>query len=481
MKKRMLALLLMAAMTTGLCAMAIDPAYTAGDPEKQDAVHAAVSEEAQADSGQSGGLESAAAKAEEQTAAVPQTAAGQTGGIVRVQTDSAAPDTAPVTTPQGITFYGIDKTVRAGSLTIQANQKTLAGLKATDPEEALMFLPNVSDLEAALANTQKLLAAVGQTEFIGGDDADAAAKNELLVSSLKVGLNNTISQLQSSIASVKSSKESIEKAVDQLEDQIASAERSFGYQADMLVYSAETTYITVASLRQTLNDVQRGLQSLDRTIEEMETRYQLGQISQLKLEQVKSQRDATQSQLQTLLFNIQNAEQGLAMQLGWEVGTRATVSGLVPVSDAQLRGMNYENDLKQARTNSFTIWQANDTLRQANNDYEDDVTSTQHMVEAAKLSKQQAERTVTQNFLGLFNAVNEKKRLVDVANRAYETQTKTYNAAVKQHELGKLSKNALLSAEDELNTAKSAITSAEYDLFLAYNQYDWAKRGVMAS
>ena len=221
MKKRMLALLLMAAMTTGLCAMAIDPAYTAGDPEKQDAVHAAVSEEAQADSGQSGGLESAAAKAEEQTAAVPQTAAGQTGGIVRVQTDSAAPDTAPVTTPQGITFYGIDKTVRAGSLTIQANQKTLAGLKATDPEEALMFLPNVSDLEAALASTQKLLAAVGQTEFIGGDDADAAAKNELLVSSLKVGLNNTISQLQSSIASVKSSKESIEKAVDQLEDQIA--------------------------------------------------------------------------------------------------------------------------------------------------------------------------------------------------------------------------------------------------------------------
>ena len=42
-----------------------------------------------------------------------------------------------------------------------------------------------------------------------------------------------------------------------------------------------------------------------------------------------------------------------------------------------------------------------------------------------------------------------------------------------------ISKLEYENAQDTLETAKAAITTAQTDLFTAYNTYDWAKRGVM--
>ena len=163
------------------------------------------------------------------------------------------------------------------------------------------------------------------------------------------------------------------------------------------------------------------------------------------------------------------------------MGVKADISGLAPVTDTQLHSMNYENDLKEALANSYTIWQKKDALRQANNDYEDDITSTLHAVNAAKLDVENAEKSVAHSFLTLFNTVTEKQRLVQVADATYKLQVRLFDAADKKYGLGQLSKNELADAQDELDSAKDAITSAQYELFTAYNQYQWAKRGCIAS
>jgi outer membrane protein TolC len=54
-----------------------------------------------------------------------------------------------------------------------------------------------------------------------------------------------------------------------------------------------------------------------------------------------------------------------------------------------------------------------------------------------------------------------------------------YQAAELKFNQGSISKNALLTAADELQTAKEAVLTAENNLFSTYNEYTWAvKYGI---
>ena len=49
-----------------------------------------------------------------------------------------------------------------------------------------------------------------------------------------------------------------------------------------------------------------------------------------------------------------------------------------------------------------------------------------------------------------------------------------YGVDQLKYEQGTISKNALLTAEDDLNTARDTVATAERNLFSAYNDYRWA-------
>lgn len=481
MTKRLLALLLLAALTTGLFAYAIDPAYTAGDPEKRDAAtqQQTLSTPApQPPTSAAAGQNPVAAGQTPAPRTTPKATADARSSVPKNYT-TAKTDISSFSglTARGITFYGLDKTVRENHPTIKANEQTIKGLEAIDPTMGELFLPDVSALKESLKKLQELSASLEGAAFFEGDGSEV--KNQLLIGSLQAALSGTKMQIESAIASAEGGKDQIESGKDTLEDQIATAKRSFAYQADMLVYSAESLYITVATMRRQMEDAQQGIETIDRTIAEMETRYKLGQISELKLAQLKNQRESTASQVQSLSFSIDSLESDMALTLGWDLDSKVEISGLTEITDSQLRSMNFQNDLTLALANSFAIWQARDALRSADNAYEKDEVSTLHNVNAAKLALEQAERTTTQSFRKLFNTVLEKKRMADSAQQSFDMQVRTYDAAKMEHSLGRISKNALSSAEDDLNAAKSAVKSAQYDLFLAYNQYSWAKRGAI--
>lgn len=143
--------------------------------------------------------------------------------------------------------------------------------------------------------------------------------------------------------------------------------------------------------------------------------------------------------------------------------------------------MNYEKDLEAALDNSYTIWSARDEMRKASNDYEDNVTSTVDAYEAAKLNLEYAEESVTNSFRQLYLDVQDKKRLLDEAQTAYDMEKKNFDVDALRYKRGMISKNDYLTAQDDLAAQEDAVRTAEHDLFTAYNTYDWRNGATLAA
>ena len=130
--------------------------------------------------------------------------------------------------------------------------------------------------------------------------------------------------------------------------------------------------------------------------------------------------------------------------------------------------------------NSYSIWSAQNAVRKASNDYEDDVTSTVDAYEAAKLTLENTEESVTNSFRQMYLDVQDKKRLLDEAQAAYDMEEKNFAVDQLQYDRGMISQMDYLTAQDDLAAKQDAVTTAEHDLFTAYNTYDWARRGYMS-
>lgn len=477
MEKRLTAICLLAALTVGLAAYAVDSSApeTQMEEEEQIDAYAVIEEDTDAAADESeDALVYAANEIEEEEQTQEQQHEPEQEEVEQQAANVVDSSLVGATiTSRSITLRGIDTTLRNNNKTIKMNAETLKSLDEMDPEEALIFLPNEAALKEARAAAEQMLYTVENTTFLEDESA-----NQVLINSLLVSINGTIMQIDTTLASIYSGEESVEDAVQELDNQFAAAKRGYEYQADMLVYSAETMYISIATLKLSVDDVERGLNTLDRSIAEMEKRYELGQISKLTLEQVKHQRTSVYSQLQTLSYSIEELELSLGALLGWDVGTKASVSALTPITTSQLNQINYKKDLTSALENSYNIWTAQENIRIITNDLS--TTAQKTSLEAAKMSRTIAERDMTQGFMTKFNAIGEKQRLVSVAKEDYEFQKTLYEATKKQYNLGVISKNTLLSAEDDLASAEAAINAAQYDLVLAYNDYTWATKGIVS-
>ena len=87
---------------------------------------------------------------------------------------------------------------------------------------------------------------------------------------------------------------------------------------DQIVMAGESLYAALTAMEGQGTGLRQQLEGLDRTVEEMELRYQLGQISAMQLAEVKSGRTALESGLATLRMNVRNYKLQLEMLIGAE-------------------------------------------------------------------------------------------------------------------------------------------------------------------
>lgn len=388
---------------------------------------------------------------------------------------NAAP---PVQDEQSIGFRGLEETVRAHNQTIQAFRKTLQGIENTDLDG--QFLGQELQYEAQKSQYQAQAAIYRQCiEELSAVESSPAIAAQIRVAQLNLKMcEESIATIDKAIAGLDDLQE---EAENELEDTYASTEKQLENAANQIVVGAQTAYAGIITIREGIESLDRSLAALDRNIAVVEKQVEIGMASQLTLENLEQTRRTAAAQRETLVKQQTATENQLSLLCGNTANTTVKPTTLPTVTDRQLADMNYEKDLEAALDNSYTIWSARDEMRKASNDYEDNVTSTKDAYEAAKLNLEYAEESVTNSFRQLYLDVQDKKRLLDEAQAAYDMEKKNFDVDALRYERGMISKNDYLTAQDDLAAQEDAVRTAEHDLFAAYNTYDWAKRGYIGS
>ena len=261
---------------------------------------------------------------------------------------------------------------------------------------------------------------------------------------------------------------------------------------NQMVMGAQTLYITLLGLERSDAALTRSLTALDRTLEEMELRHQMGQISELQLEQVKSGRTQLVSGQQTLQMNMDLLRMQLNAMIGENVDAKLTLQPLTAVTQEVLDAMNLTTEYAQAEKVSYETYAAKQARDDAEETYKDakkkygenskkmEFTQAKHTWQAAQYTYDAAMQSFSLKFRTLYAQVKDDAQVLDAARAALALEQSEYKAAQLKYQQGALSHNALLDAENEMLSARDTVSDAESDLYSAYNNYQWAvKYGIL--
>lgn len=354
-----------------------------------------------------------------------------------------------------VSFENLEQRVRENTTTVKMLDETIASIDATDFDE--MYDDLRDGLNGIAAIQQGLILAGQKSSYTYDKLTDQYASMEQTFDDLKDG------KLQ----------KDAEAAKRQLEDA-----------KNQTVLGAETLYIAILEMQNTRQGLQRQLDAMDRSVEEMELRYQLGQISALTLQQVKDGRTQLQSGLATLEMNLGNYTRQLEVMLGLpQTGTLA-LEEVPRVSPSQVERLSLEDGLTAAKEKSYTLYAAQRDLDDAKEAYDDardryhandyEMKSAEHTYAAAQYTYQSSVESFELSFRTAYAAVADYQQVLEASESALSYQQASYAASELKYQQGTISKNTLLTAQDDLRAAEDAVTTARHNLFSAYNSYLWA-------
>lgn len=424
-------------------------------------VTAAVAEEdgAPAETAQSGESAPTENQSSETTAVTDgESTAGETEEPQQdAETEIPAPD------PVGqLSFANLESRLRENNLTVLMLEESIASIDEID------FDKMQEDLRKQLNDIAKLqYLSIVYPEAAGG---------------------MTFDSLQSSYDALKEQFDDLKEG--KIQDDYAAVVRQLRNTEDQMIKTAETIYINILELQNTDEQLQRSLAAMNRTVQEMELRYDLGQISALQLQQTESGRTQLKSSLETVEMNLNNLIVQMEVMIGAEQ-TGALKLGEIPdVTDEQIATMDLEKDLAAAKEVSYALFDAQKTLNDAKETYEDAIDgkginsyqrkSAEHTWKAAQYTYEAAVQSFELSFRTAFNAVADQQQILKASQTALALQQDTYASMELKYQQGSISKNALQDAKDDLDDAQTAVDTARHNLFTAYRTYRWAvDRGLL--
>jgi len=441
MRKRILAFLLAAALIGSLLVTAAVAEEGGDAPETAQSGETAESAQTQAEEPEA---EDGKAAAEE--------AAGETGEPTQdAQTEIPAPD------PVGqLSFANLESRLRENNLTVLMLEESIASIDAMDFEK---MQNDLRDQLNAIAKLQYL--SIAYPEAAGGMTFDS--------------LQASYDALEEQFNDLKEGK---------IQDDYEAVVRQLRNTEDQMVLGAETMYVSILELQNTDAQLQRSLAAMNRTVQEMELRYNLGQISALQLQQTESGRTQLKSSLETVEMNLDNLIVQMELMIGAEQTGTLKLGEIPDVTDEQIAAMNLDKDLAAAKEVSYTLYDAQRTLNDAKETYEDAIDgkginsyqrkSAEHTWKAAQYTYEAAVQSFELSFRTAFNAVGDQQQILKASQTALALQQDTYASMELKYQQGSISKNALQDAKDDLDDAQTAVDTARHNLFTAYRTYRWA-------
>ena len=372
--------------------------------------------------------------------------------------------------PEGtVSFANLEARVRENNLTIRMLEESIASIDVVDYEK---MYDELKDGLNEIAKIQRTMLQLGQLDSaMGNTSLSGSFSSEYIFSNLD--------------ASYDSLRETFDDLKDgKIQGDYAAAKRQLENAENQVVMGAETLYMAILEMQNTRSSLQRQLDALDRTVEEMELRYKLGQISALTLQQVKNGRTQLASGIATLDMNIRNYTRQLEVMLGLEQTGSLTLAEPPQVSDKQVAEMDYDTALAAAKEKSYDLFAAQKTLDDAEETYKDSIKgygqnnyhykSAVHTYEAAKYTYQSTVQSFEMNFRTMYDAVADYQQVLKASQSALDYQKNACAASQLKYQQGTISKNSLLEAQDSLASAEADVATAKHNLFSAYHTYLWA-------
>lgn len=373
--------------------------------------------------------------------------------ILITPTFAAEPGTPVTGQDSTITWDSLEERIRAGSLNTQAFSENIQSIGAINYEK----------MEDDLRKQLNTIADAQWYMITSGNSAGADALDQTYDA-----LRETFDDLRDGTL-----QEDHADTVRQLEDAI-----------DQVVATGQSLYINLISMEQSLQDASRGLETLDRSLSELRLRQELGQVSAQTVLELEQTRAETVYQMETLESTIATYKGKLQQLMGEESTGDLVLTPLPELSGEELLLLNPEEELSSAKEKSWALRSAQITLDDAQEQWKEDrsdYSSTsykyavaEHTWKAAQLTYQAAVQDFETSFRTLYQSILDGQRAVMEQESTLAYQERQLELAQAKYELGQISYFEVLSAQDDLETARSAVDSARIELFTAYHNYQTA-------
>ena len=428
-------------------------------------------------------------------------------------TPISASGTTSVTIPSDgtLSFSQIGERVKANNLTLKAAQESLKQAKAMDWDDAIDEMEDAIDnldiqISQLLNGSTNQLATANAALTASLDKVSVSGEKienlgDVINSAINVSMLKTLAQYgQMQAESLKSTKESLEDQLDDLKEQkqdyqktLKDTERQIDYAADQTISGAESLYLTILSTQLQLDGLKNNtLASTQRSLKEIELRYQLGQVSKLTLTQVQNGYESLESSITSLENTVSTLYSSLQSLMGDVPTGKLRLLDTPSVTANELSYLNYASDLAKAKEKSYTLYTANRAVEDAEdamNDARRDEGKNSYQYKMAEYAyqsslykKDAAVASFEASFLNLYKAIAPAQTALAAKQSALAYEQQMYAVAKKKYQLGNLSANALQDAKDTLDSAQRDVEAAQLDLFTAYHSYDQAvKLGLVSS
>ncbi len=428
-------------------------------------------------------------------------------------TPISASGTTSVTIPSDgtLSFSQIGERVKANNLTLKAAQESLKQAKAMDWDDAIDEMEDAIDnldiqISQLLNGSTNQLATANAALTASLDKVSVSGEKienlgDVINSAINVSMLKTLAQYgQMQAESLKSTKESLEDQLDDLKEQkqdyqktLKDTERQIDYAADQTISGAESLYLTILSTQLQLDGLKNNtLASTQRSLKEIELRYQLGQVSKLTLTQVQNGYESLESSITSLENTVSTLYSSLQSLMGDVPTGKLRLLDAPSVTANELSYLNYASDLSKAKENSYTLYTADRAVEDAEdamNDARRDEGKNSYQYKMAEYAyqssiykKDAAVASFEASFLNLYKAIAPAQTALAAKQSALAYEQQMYAVAEKKYQLGNLSANALQDAKDTLDSAQRDVEMAQLDLFTAYHSYDQAvKLGLVSS
>ena len=428
-------------------------------------------------------------------------------------TPISASGTTSVTIPSDgtLAFSQIGERVKANNLTLKAAEESLKQAKAMDWDDAIDEMEDAIDnldiqISQLLNGSTNQLATANAALTASLDKVSVSGEKienlgDVINSAINVSMLKTLAQYgQMQAESLKSTKESLEDQLDDLKEQkqdyqktLKDTERQIDYAADQTISGAESLYLTILSTQLQLDGLKNNtLASTQRSLQEIELRYQLGQVSKLTLTQVQNGYESLESSITSLENTVSTLYSSLQSLMGDVPTGKLRLLDTPSVTANELSYLNYASDLSKAKENSYALYTADRAVEDAEdamNDARRDEGKNSYQYKMAEYAyqssiykKDAAVASFEASFLNLYKAIAPAQTALAAKQSALAYEQQMYAVAEKKYQLGNLSANALQDAKDTLDSAQRDVEAAQLDLFTAYHSYDQAvKLGLVSS